>query len=447
VKVRVVFPESLERELRGHLLAAAPLEHGAALLLGAAEIEGGVALLARRLILAPPDGFRIQEEARWAPSTAWLSRLVGIADEAKAGIALVHSHPMTNIASRSEADSWADELVAPFFSSNLGDRPFASLVLTEREIAGSAWIHGDQVPITEVRIPGSVLRRQVGETAVVDTQGLYERQILLFGEDGQRRLKSLSVAVVGVGGTGSAVSEQLVRMGVGAVMIVDSDALEESNVSRVYGSRRGDIGKAKVAVVGDALKGIGGHTRIVGIQGDVRAHSVATRVVRFADVIFGCTDTHSSRAVLNDIAYQYMTPTLDVGLRVGIGDSGPTSATLEMRTLRPDLPCLWCYGSLDGRRVSEEMMLPERRERLEDEGYVQRRQPAATIIPYTSLVGSFATARFLAMATGLTDYEPGVYVFDALTFDGWRPTTPKTECTCIQRQGLGDSRAVWMIDD
>jgi len=446
VKARLVIPQSLEAGLRAQLMAAAPLEHGAALLLGLGKVDGGVALFVRKVLPIPPDGFRIQEAQRWAPSTTWLSSLVGMADEANGGVALVHSHPMTSSARRSAADNWADELIAPYFLANLGERPFASLVLTDAEIGGSVWVGGGEHVIEEVRVPGAVLRRDRAATKP-PVDHLHDRHVLLFGEDGQRRLSALSTAVVGAGGTGSAVAEQLVRMGVGRVMLIDPDNLEESNVSRVYGSRREDVGTAKVDVVGRFLEGIGSGTRIVRVPGDVRRRTIAEQVVRSADLIFGCTDTHSSRAVLNDIAYQHMIPTLDVGIRVGMGESGPTSAAVEMRVLRPDLPCLWCYDVLDGRRVSEELMPVERRAALEREGYVQGRQPAATIIPYTTLAASLATSRFLAMCTGLSEFETGTFVFDALTFDGWQAKASTSGCVCLERQGLGDARPVWLLDD
>ena len=84
------------------------------------------------------------------------------------------------------------------------------------------------------------------------------------------------------------------------------------------------------------------------------------------------------------------------------------------------------------------------RRKLEREGYVQRGEPAATVIPYTTLGASMAVARFLAMVTGISDREPGVYVFDALAFEGWSSSPSRTEGTCLERQGLGDARPVWL---
>jgi hypothetical protein len=446
VIVRLVIPEALEQELRTHLLESSPLEKGAALLLGTAEIDDGVALLAREMLPAPPDGFRIQGKQQWAPATSWLSRLVGMADEKQAGIAIIHSHPMSADARRSPADHWADEIVAPFFVDNLPDRPFASLVLTSEQIAGAAWIHGKEHALTEVRIIGAVIKRTPGQFKNRGRDEVHSRQELLFGVDGQMLLATLTVGVVGVGGTGSAVAEQLVRMGVGRVVLFDHDLVDASNVSRMYGSRMGDVGRPKVAVVSKALEAIGTPSAVTPIQGDIRQKRVVGELTRRCDLVFGCTDSHSSRAVLNDVAYQYMIPVIDMGIRVGIGSEGPTSAPVEVRVLRPSLPCLWCYGAIDGRRVAEELMDPGERTKLEKEGYVQRGQPVGTIIPYTTLAASLATSRFLGLATGISTFEPGVFVFDAMTFDGWAVRPDVTGCVCRSRTGLGDARPVWMRD-
>ena len=134
---RLVLSENTERALRALLMRDSPLENGAAMLLGTGAVNGGRALFARTIVEAPAGGFRMQEQDRWAPSPSWLSRLVGVADENSSGIALVHSHPLSSDAVRSAADDWADELIAPYFSSNLGERPFASLVVSKEVETGS----------------------------------------------------------------------------------------------------------------------------------------------------------------------------------------------------------------------------------------------------------------------------------------------------------------------
>ena len=70
--------------------------------------------------------------------------------------------------------------------------------------------------------------------------GRFERQVRLFGKEGQERIKNAHVAVIGAGGIGSHVVQQLAFLGVGCLTIIDSDDLEETNKNRLIGSRYDD---------------------------------------------------------------------------------------------------------------------------------------------------------------------------------------------------------------
>ena len=59
----------------------------------------------------------------------------------------------------------------------------------------------------------------------------YSRQILLFGEEGQERLKNATIFIAGAGGLGSPVSIYL-ACGVGRIILVDKDAVERTNLNR-----------------------------------------------------------------------------------------------------------------------------------------------------------------------------------------------------------------------
>src|SRR5882762_8696093 len=74
---------------------------------------------------------------------------------------------------------------------------------------------------------------------------LYDRQVRAFGGGIQGVLRGLRVAVVGAGGTGSAVAEQLARLGVGDLLIVDPNVIKDTNLTKVYGSSPADIGQPK----------------------------------------------------------------------------------------------------------------------------------------------------------------------------------------------------------
>lgn len=75
--------------------------------------------------------------------------------------------------------------------------------------------------------------------------GMYDRNLPVWGERAQERLAASRVAVFGLGGVGGHAMEALVRAGVGALALVDGDAVEESNLNRQLIATRATVGMRK----------------------------------------------------------------------------------------------------------------------------------------------------------------------------------------------------------
>lgn len=82
------------------------------------------------------------------------------------------------------------------------------------------------------------------------------RTALLFGEEICEKLNTLRVAVFGVGGVGGFCVEALVRAGVGAIDLIDSDCVSESNLNRQIIALRSTVGRPKVEVLAERIKDI-----------------------------------------------------------------------------------------------------------------------------------------------------------------------------------------------
>src|SRR6266568_7826983 len=65
----------------------------------------------------------------------------------------------------------------------------------------------------------------------------FERQIRLFGKDGQDKLARLRACIVGVGGLGSHLVQQFALLGLGRITVIDPDIVEISNMNRLIGAR------------------------------------------------------------------------------------------------------------------------------------------------------------------------------------------------------------------
>ena len=251
------------------------------------------------------------------------------------------------------------------------------------------------------------------------------------------------MGVVGTGGTGSPLAEQLVRIGVAEVVLVDPDVLDDSsNLRRVVGSRPTDLRATanKAEIVGRHLDSLGLSTRVTVLPSDVRCENTTRRLLD-CDVVVSTTDTQSSRAFLNQVAYQYWLPVVDVGIRIGTTASGTVSGMpVEVRVLLPDNGCLWCRkGVLDSQTIYEENLPTEERKKLTEEGYVQGlgpRQPSIAPLNY------FASA--LALLTLIRLYSGQALSAASTVFDGWEqyvhPLRAEVdpECVCSGWRGRAD---------
>src|SRR5207237_1009124 len=79
------------------------------------------------------------------------------------------------------------------------------------------------------------------------------------------------------------------------------------------------------------------------------------------DFLFLCTDSHASRAVVNQVCYQYLVPGIDIGVSIGTANGWVTHISGRVQMMAPGLPCLVCGNWLDAQQVRREMMSEEER--------------------------------------------------------------------------------------
>jgi molybdopterin/thiamine biosynthesis adenylyltransferase/rhodanese-related sulfurtransferase len=129
----------------------------------------------------------------------------------------------------------------------------------------------------------------------------YARQTVLpqVGAEGQRRLGAASVLVIGAGGLGCAVLQYLCAAGVGQLLILDHDRVEESNLHRQPLYRMSDIGAPKAIAAATAMTALNPQVRVEGTVERVTAANAADWVVR-ADIIVDAADSLALTYILSD---------------------------------------------------------------------------------------------------------------------------------------------------
>jgi hypothetical protein len=230
---------------------------------------------------------------------------------------------------------------------------------------------------------------------------MFDRNVRAFGGPIQAVLGDLKVAIIGCGGTGSAVAEQLTRLGVRNLYLIDPDDLSESNVTRVYGSTVADVGRPKVEVLAEHLRNITGDVNIDPIKSTITLESTA-RILCDVDVIYGCTDDNAGRMVLSRAATFLATPVIDCGVLLTSDATNRLDGIHgRVTVLYPGQACLICRGRIDLARARSEMLTPDERTRLVDEGYAPALpgvEPA--VVAYTTATAAAAVAELIERLTG-----------------------------------------------
>ena len=131
----------------------------------------------------------------------------------------------------------------------------------------------------------------------------YERQIPLFGLSGQERLGDLSVAVIGVGGLGSFSALYLAAAGVGRLVIVDGDVVEDDNLNRQVLHWEDDIGRLKVYSALEKLRRFNPYMDIEVVPEHV-AEDNAEKILRSVDAVVDALDNWEARFIVDRVAYR-----------------------------------------------------------------------------------------------------------------------------------------------
>ena len=158
------------------------------------------------------------------------------------------------------------------------------------------------------------------------------RNIQAFGEGTYNTFKRLRIGVVGCSGTGCHVIEQLMRLQVGELVLVDPDKIEAKNLNRLVGTGKNDIGKSKVHFYKNYIerKRLGVH--VMAFPFNLFQSDEARKSLSTCDILFGCVDSASGRMLMNTISTFYLIPYFDMGVALeadGVGGVSYVGAQID----------------------------------------------------------------------------------------------------------------------
>lgn len=378
------------------------------------------------------------------------------ADRENKSLILVHSHPNGFLGFSLQDDREEKD----FFRTAYIRAPnglHGSMILSDLadpRLVGRLWFDsGNPIMMNRIRVVGKRFRifDHNHQTSAIEVPIWSDRQVKAFGKEVQKWLNKLHIGIVGAGGTGSAISEQLIRLGVSKLTVIDDQSLEDTNVTRLYGSRLSDVGRLKVDLIKRLADDIGFGTEVIPIKGSVCEENTA-KSLRDCDIIFCCTDDANGRMILNRLAIWHLIPVIDMGIAIDSVNGVIKDITGRVTILIPSNACLLCRG---GSKFQEQLSA-EALKRSRPEEYKQRvkekyaselSETDPSIIMFTTDIASRAMIIFLQMLTGFmgaewtaTETLERYHETDIELRMGKNSRKGRTGCFCMDKSkfGIGD---------
>ncbi len=365
-------------------------------------------LTIRKIHRLPDEAYKQSSPVRVSWETATLPPLLEEAQEKGLSVFKIHSHP-TGISSFSKTDDGADDV----FLDNMrnwteSSVPHGSAVMLPDGRMFGRVLDRDGVirPLSCISVAGSDLHFWYSSDSVSLQSEICASHTLAFGSRTTELLRRLRIGVVGCSGTGCLVIEQLARLGVGELVLVDDDAVEDRNLNRIIHATADDAEESrfKVDVVAQAIRREGLGTEVVALPLNLRRLE-AVKAIAGCDVIFGCMDSMLGRLILNSIAVYYTIPYFDLGVRLDTRDDGANGLAISevagsVHYLQPGGSSLLNRGVIDAAQASAEALRQDDplgyAQEVKEKYIIGANEQRPAVISVNMTVASLAVNDFLA---------------------------------------------------
>jgi molybdopterin-synthase adenylyltransferase len=393
----------------------------------------GILFLVAETEQAPEDlVWRDADGLHWEPDLTkrWTNR----AEEAGRGVVLMHAHGGEGSVRLSPIDERTCMRMLDHFAQQLEHQASGYVVVGRNAATGRFVVAGDRMPLTALKTVTCPIRKWGPDPAAIPpAPPAMARQVAAIADLGQARLASATVAIVGVGGGGSDVADQLAHMRVGHVILCDADIVKDVNLSRQRAAGPSNLGASKVQVMAAAIRHANPDVRITVLLErfpDVDSHTL----LRDADVIVCSVDGAAARDELNKFGRRFLVPLIDIGATIRRDHDQVHSIVGHMARLLPDGACMECEG-LTSRALREKQRAGR------DVPYFEGHEPegAPQVISVNGVLASLAVTEVLRLVAGLTEDRVSLHWrYDALRGEVYARDPITTACSICKLFARGD---------
>lgn len=223
----------------------------------------------------------------------------------------------------------------------------------------------------------------------------------------QEKLKNACILVVGAGAIGNELIKNLALLGIGSILIVDMDQIEQTNLTRSVLFRAGDVGRYKAEVAAE---------RAMELNPDVRAKAFTSNIIddiglgvfARADVVLGGLDNREARLAINQNCYKLGKTFIDGAIEALGGFA---------RVFAPPGPCYECtMTEADWRMINQRKSCALLTHEQMAEGKIPTTPTSSSIIAGVQVQEML---KILHADRGLPTLAGKGYVFNGLTHDSF----------------------------
>lgn len=277
----------------------------------------------------------------------------------------------------------------------------------------------------------------------------YDRSIQFFGRVGQDKLADARVAVVGIGGLGTHVVQQLCLLGVARLALIDDQTINDNNRNRYIGLKSDDTAQEtlKVAIGRRLVDEVNPAVETLVVRRPLASREAFDTILD-SSYIFGCLDNDLSRVVLNELSTASSKPYIDLSSDIVGSQYGG-----RICVLWDGAGCLSCYGELDSRAIQiAGMSAAARADQKSIYGVPVedlRGGSGPSVVSINGVVASVGVTEFMLLVTGMRSDPRRLLKYHAdRGIVNVVADSPVADCYyCSGIRGQGDASGVWRFVD